>query len=770
MRLNQTKGDIKFDKSLPDALAVGSDIFDAVSIYSTAREGVALANHIVASQFDVTSAAVFAVCSAHGSNGVPMALLSSLVKEQRESKRDHNRTHIDVEARVDEAAISIDRAVARLWRHGLVEYQQLALPSSVNDANDKKPTVAGAPSAPVEDLSQLRRLRDGDAAEARDGQQRELHVLVAHADVALWRVRALGQLSILQRVRRHDAAQAIGICEQLMSYGCLSYDDLVRGGPAGCADALPEEEQMDRRSLVAQLFDLGFIVERLPMDVEAKRRHAVHAYSCAQAPKARLEKQEEKSKAPAKRKAPAASAASSSSAAGGVSGKSTSKKQQVVEKGAQVAEKSRLSSFVDAVRKVPLPIPPEPAIHATGAGLADDAALPDWLNEKPDLPEPLQRYRESAQQLRKPLKKAKRPDERVDSIQEVLLNMSKQRAAGQFDSVVALDESGRPRACELQLCVDPLALTLAARLEVYFNYLVEQVPTAKAVIGAAFMLALTGGSVRLFAAELRYAGLVSRERPCVLRRVPLLMPIAIDVLAAEMNVKQQDALTALQDLRDCRFVAVDGNQVKFNMRRVQTEMFDCTVDAHVHRRYGANARRVFALLRANPNILEADVQLRALLSVKETRHAIGELLAADWLRFTEFNKTAEVQPARAIYAWAVPHGEHQRALIRDRAHATLQRMLTRLEAEHERLELDNVLRAGIDVRGSAPLKSFRPPVAPSGGGGDDDDDEVDNELLENRRHLLECGKWLSRVHKQTYLMLTKLFEKLECIECNVNFS
>jgi hypothetical protein len=756
------------------------DIVDAVSIYSTAREGVALANRIVASQFDVTSAAVFAVCSAHGSHGVPMALLSTLVKEQRESKRDRNRTHIDVEARVEEEAISIDRAVARLWRHGLVEYQQLALPSSVNDANDKKPTAAAAAAAavaaPGEDLSQLRRLRDGDAAEARDGQQRELHVLVAHADVALWRVRALGQLSILQRVRRHDAAQAIGICEQLMSYGCLSYDDLVRGGPDGCADALPDEEQMDRRSLVAQLFDLGFIIERLPMDVEAKRRHAVHAYSCAQAPKARLEKQEEKSKAPAKRKAPTASAASSSSsAAGAVSGKSTSKKQQVVEKGAQVAEKSRLSSFVDAVRKVPLPIPPEPAIHATGAGLADDAALPEWLLEKQDLPEPLQRYRESAQQLRKPLKKAKRPEERVDNIQEMLLNMSKQRAAGQFESVAALDESGRPRACELQLCVDPLALTLAARLEVYFDYLAEQVPTAKAVIGAAFMLALTGGSVRLFAAELRCAGLVSRERPCVLRRVPLLMPIAIDVLAAEMNVKQQDALTALQDLRDCRFVTVDGNQVKFNMRRVQTEMFDCTVDAHVHRRYGANARRVFALLRANPNILEADVQLRALLSVKETRHAIGELLAADWLRFTEFNKTAEVQPARAIYAWAVPHGEHQRALIRDRAHATLQRMLTRLEAEHERLELDNVLRAGIDVRGSAPLKSFRPPVAPSGGGGgggddDDDDDEVDNELLENRRHLLECGKWLSRVHKQTYVMLTKLFEKLECIECNVNFS
>jgi hypothetical protein len=754
------------------------DIVDAVSIYSTAREGVALANRIVASQFDVTSAAVFAVCSAHGSHGVPMALLSALVKELRESKRDRNRTHIDVEARVDEEAISIDRAVARLWRHGLVEYQQLALPSSVNDANDKKPTAAvaaaAAVAAPGEDLSQLRRLRDGDAAEARDGQQRELHVLVAHADVALWRVRALGQLSILQRVRRHDAAQAIGICEQLMSYGCLSYDDLVRGGPDGCADALPDEEQMDRRSLVAQLFDLGFIIERLPMDVEAKRRHAVHAYSCAQAPKARLEKQEEKSKAPAKRKAPTASAAaSSSSAAGTVSGKSTSKKQQVVEKGAQVAEKSRLSSFVDAVRKVPLPIPPEPAIHATGAGLADDAALPEWLLEKQDLPEPLQRYRESAQQLRKPLKKAKRPEERVDNIQEMLLNMSKQRAAGQFESVAALDESGRPRACELQLCVDPLALTLAARLEVYFDYLAEQVPTAKAVIGAAFMLALTGGSVRLFAAELRCAGLVSRERPCVLRRVPLLMPIAIDVLAAEMNVKQQDALTALQDLRDCRFVTVDGNQVKFNMRRVQTEMFDCTVDAHVHRRYGANARRVFALLRANPNILEADVQLRALLSVKETRHAIGELLAADWLRFTEFNKTAEVQPARAIYAWAVPHGEHQRALIRDRAHATLQRMLTRLEAEHERLELDNVLRAGIDVRGSAPLKSFRPPVAPSGGGGgddDDDDDEVDNELLENRRHLLECGKWLSRVHKQTYVMLTKLFEKLECIECNVNFS
>jgi hypothetical protein len=48
-------------------------------------------------------------------------------------------------------------------------------------------------------------------------------------------------------VRRHDAALAIGICE-LMSYGCLSYDDLVRGGPT----AVPKE-QMDRRSFVTQV-------------------------------------------------------------------------------------------------------------------------------------------------------------------------------------------------------------------------------------------------------------------------------------------------------------------------------------------------------------------------------------------------------------------------------------------------------------------------------------------------------------------------------------
>lgn len=722
------------------------------------REGIALAVHLVSHDFDATSIRVFAACAQHGASGIPLASLHSIIANPSANPASHPNA---------DPTVTVETAVGRLWRHGLVEYQHLAL-AHKSDAEPSK--------GPEREAFQALARGDSLPDPLSDGSARELHVLVARPDVALWRARALGHVALLRRVRLVDHGVATSLAHALLEFGTLARDELLRGAPDGWPVAQPvdEAERGERESVLAQLVVLGFVHERLPLDAEAKRRHDIHQFLCLQAPKGRLEKDEGKKKPAAsaaasstgKRKAGSASSAGAA-AASGVAGRSTSKKQQLVDKGAQVAEKSRISSFVDAVRRAPIKIPLEPAIIASGAALVDDTVLPTFF-DKPEheLPLVLQHYLRSGRILRAPMKKYKRPEEYVDQVLTQMRTDVAARAKGQFDhGVVVFEDDGRtPRACELQFCIDPLAMAVAARLEIYFDYLKEQFADAAALIDAAFLLVINAGSVRLLAAELRYAGLVSRERPCVMRRTPIVQLLSLDALAGELGTNTQQVLAALQRLRDAGLVEVEGNQVRFDMRRIQTEVFNRTVDGHVHRWFGANARRVFALLRENPNMLENDVCRRALLDAKETKRAIGELMAADWLRFTELPKGSDWAPSRLYYLWAVPHGEHQRALIRDRAHSTMRRMLVRLDAEHKRLDLKAVLEAGIDVRGTVAWDALKSDAAAAAAAADSD------EAVEQQRHLYECAKWLTRVHNKTYTMLTLLFEKLECIEANVNFS
>ena len=99
---------------------------------------MALAIHIVSVDFDATSVRVFSVCAQHGASGVPLSQLQAHVAASASAAGATNVKNSN-DNDTDDEAVSLERAVGRLWRHGLVEYQHIALahqsePDAASDA------------------------------------------------------------------------------------------------------------------------------------------------------------------------------------------------------------------------------------------------------------------------------------------------------------------------------------------------------------------------------------------------------------------------------------------------------------------------------------------------------------------------------------------------------------------------------------------------------------------------------------------------------------
>jgi transcription initiation factor IIE alpha subunit len=727
-----------------------------MSIYSFSRDGVALANYLVASAFDATSSHVFGVVAAAGSLGVSLHAIAERVPR-------HLRVHV-----------SVDVAMATLWRHGLIEYRFLT-PLRAGNASTKEKSKEKKDNSNININNDNNNDNDDDDDDILPASAR--HVVVARVDVALWRARQPTHCALLaQFLSPND--HATNIVQRLFRQGTLTYEQLTHNRLE--ANETPDDSvvnsddaRMDRESAVALLFGLGFIEERIPLDADADRRHTIQAFMNARAPKSRIDPDAEKSGASSKAGGKRAKASAAST--------TTNAPPRKRRFGSSAVGTAATTATVASGTKGKAPPPPEPAVVASGA-LADDTDEPVYPGgAESDLPDVLKHNLNTCKTLRR----VRAFQSRELLSQEAHRYLQAEQAArrkGQIWKFVTRDAEGKTRPCELNLCISPVGVALLQRLDLMFGYLKERFvlydrekPEKQEkmdqllinVLDAAYMIVATM-SVALFAHELHIAALVSRESPCVMRRSLVLSPLPMSELVKDLKRSAKEITTALQPLIASELVEIDQQSIYFNTKLIQTSLFNETLDAHVSRAISPDARRVVALLRDKPHLTDAEIQHGCLLDHKNARTAIGLLMRADLVRFTEFPKQADFAPSRTIYLWSLANGEQLRANIRDRIHASQLRMARRLDAEHRRLNLEGVLAAGLDVRVGSRFE-FDEVAEKEQTRGGDPDAEADLELLEERRRLFECGKWLERVHRKVFTVNMQLFEKLERLEANINF-
>jgi hypothetical protein len=732
-----------------------------MSIYSYSRDGVALANYLVASAFDATSAHIFAAAAASGSVGVPVHAIGERVP------------------RAHKAVVPVDVAIATLWKHGLIEYRVLAPLRAGASSTTKKEESANSATTNLNNNNNNNNNNDDDDDVLPVGAR---HVVVACVDVALWRARQATHCELLAQFLIADDS-AVRVLRRLFRQGTLSYAQLTRNlleaderdEFADVDGAAGDDARLDRERAVALLYGLGFVVERVPLDAEADRRHTVQSFLNSRAPKSRIDVDGDKS-------AGGGGGASSSSKAGTKRGKAGAgavaaapppRKRPFASAAAATTAVTSGAAASSGGGRSKAPPPPEPAVVASGA-MADDTDEPNYLGvDEKELPEAFKHNLKICRNLRNP-RRCLTQDQIITESHNFLLREQEFRHTGRVWNFNLLDADDRKRACELNLCISPIAVALLQRLELMFAYMKERF-AKEAGLDALLDTAYTGVatmSVPLFADELRFASLASREAPCVMRRTMVLAPLPMAQLIKELRRSAREITAQLQPLIAAELVELDAqSNVLFNTKRLQTALFYETLDAHVGRTISSDARRVIALLREKPHLTDGEIQHACLLSQKSARIAIGRLMSADLVRFAEFPKQADYAPARSIYLWSLAHGEQLRAAIRDRIHASLLRLARRLDAEHERLSLESVLAAGLDVRGTGDAQRFVFDEAAERelARGGDDDAEPDLEILEERRRLFECGKWLERVHRKVFTVNMQLFEKLERLEANVNF-
>lgn len=704
-----------------------------MSIYSYSRAGIALANYLVESAFDAPTAQLFALVSSHDGIGVPLSVVTQRIG-------------------LPQAHVSL----ASLWRHGLIQYRVLA-PHRHGSTN----TV------------------QSDDIDNDDANSVARHVVLACVDVAIWRARMVTHAELLAHFLQDDET-AVALLRRLFQHGTLSYTQLTQSNgeldhsndpaTAAAAPRLDNDSRLDHERAIARLFALGFVYERFPLDADADTRHVIQTFLNSHAPKSRIELSDDKSSA-------------SSVKAGTKRGKSTAAAASSAGAGAQPPAPKRAfggaaaAVTADGMRpRVDGGKPPhvhEPGVVASGA-LDDDTDEPNYCNVPDEQLPPVLLYNLKKCRLLRQARSYESLERIVDNAHANLISEQACRKNGKFFNFVALDAADKPRACELNLAIDPIAVALVQRLELTFVHLkniFSRYAGTDVLIDVCYTLAVTT-SVAHFAHELRVAGLVSREAPCVMRRTLVLAPLPLVQIAKEMSNSVRDVAGLLQPLVGSDYAMIENGFVRFNTKQLQVELFNETVDTQIERTYSDAARRIVGALRHRPHLTDSDIQLFTLMPQKSVRKAIGSLMSDDLIRFTEFPKQAEFAPSRSIYFWSLAHSEHLRAKLRDRIHASLERLARRLAAEHERLNLEGVQRA-------RPAISVAPAKDDAGGEQaqeeaeamkEDDDEEIDEEMQEEHRRLKVCGKWLSVVHRAVFKTNMQLFEKLERLEANVNFN